>query len=128
MSRPKEAESIKLHALPNAAGFRQWQQHLRDEVVGAFGFPDQAFAWINRTETWSFEELADSQEFSTLDAKLAAAFSRIASGEIATRIVLEKERLALKGKLLKGRQIYKMLFNHIELLRPREQFSNSVIY
>jgi hypothetical protein len=26
--------------------------------------------------------------------------------------VLEKERLALKGKLLKGRQIYKMLFNH----------------
>ena len=85
LSRPKEAESIKLHALPNAAGFRQWKQHLRDEVVGASGFPDQAFAWINRTETLSFEELADSQEFSTLDAKLAAAFSRIASGEVATR-------------------------------------------
>jgi hypothetical protein len=47
-----------------------------------------------------------------LDAKLAAAFSRIATGEIASKILLEKERLALKGRLLKGRQIYKMLFNH----------------
>ena len=50
-----------------------------------------------------------------MDAKLAAAFSRIATGELASKILLEKERLALKSKLLKGRQIYKMLFNHYRI-------------
>ena len=62
LSKPKEAESIKLRALPNAAGFRQWKQDLRDEVVSASGYPEQAFLWINRTETLSLSKSLPIQQ------------------------------------------------------------------
>ncbi len=55
------------------------------------------------------------KEFSTLDTNLAAAFSRIATGELASKILLEEDHLALAGKLLKGRRAYKMLFDHFRI-------------
>ncbi len=93
MQTPKEAESIKLHAVPSAAGLGQWKRHLRKEVVSASGYPEQVCQWITRTEILSFEQLADSKEFSTLDANLAAAFSIIATVELASKNLWEKERL-----------------------------------
>ncbi len=50
-----------------------------------------------------------------MDAKLAAAFSRIATRETASNILLDKEVMAVQCKLLKGRQIYKMLFDRFQI-------------
>ncbi len=66
-------------------------------------------------ESLYFDHLAESSEFNTLHAKLAAVFSRIATGEFASKFLLANERRALQGKLLKGRQIYKMLFDHVRI-------------
>ena len=78
----KEADSVRVPQLPKAPGFRAWKMALRDEIAGASGSPQEAFAWILKVEKPGItsEELGDSENFPSLDAKLAAALSRIASG------------------------------------------------
>ena len=47
-------------------------------------------------------ELQDSETRDTLDAKIAAEFSRILSGELAKEIGVIEEKLTKQDKLLKG--------------------------
>ena len=63
----------------------------------------------------TFEELADPGKFPTLDTKLGAGLQKAARGELARRITLTEETEAKAGRLLKGRQILKMVYDSHKL-------------
>jgi hypothetical protein len=69
--RVREAESIKVAAFPEPPAFRNWKSALRQEVAAASGRPDDAFKWFQATEKRSFERLADTGKFPTLDTNQA---------------------------------------------------------
>ncbi len=113
----REAEVLKVLALPSASQFRAWKLALRDEVAGASGVPDEAFAWamcVERPET-TFDSLGESGAFASLDAKLAAALSKILQGELARQVNIRKEKMASTGRLMKGRQILWLLYQHFKI-------------
>ena len=97
--RRKEAETVKLQALPRAPNFRSWKMAVRNEIAGASGDPHTAFQW----------NLEDSESFPSLDAKLAAAITRIAQGDVSHRINLAMDLKAQAGKLVTGRQMLYIL-------------------
>ena len=45
--RTKEAESIKLNDMPAPEAYRQWRNHVRDEVKSCSDKPDEAWSWLN---------------------------------------------------------------------------------
>ena len=51
------------------------------------------------------DELADSENFPSLDAKLAVALCRIAQGDLSHRFNIIMERHAKVGKMATGRQM-----------------------
>ena len=69
------------------------------EVTGASGKGEEAFRWVVATEakTASFESLRDSQGFDSLDAKLAAALTKLATGELGRRVNLATWLLKING-------------------------------
>ena len=85
---------MKVPPIPNAPGFRAWKLSLRDEISGASGAPDVAFAWVVKVEKQgiTMEELGDREAFPSLDAKLAAALSRTLQGDLAQQVNVIKER------------------------------------
>ena len=101
-SRRKEAESVKIAALPNAPQFRGWKLALRAEVAAASGAPEAGFIWIKRVEAkeTTLEDLGDSQEFASLDAKLASALAKLTTGDLARTILLKLDSLASDDKLM----------------------------
>jgi hypothetical protein len=95
-SSGKEAEKITLPALPKTPGFRAWRINMRNAVVAASGKGNLAFQWIREVEEpgTTYESMADSGEFSTLDVKLAASITAIAHGELGRKITNETEKEA----------------------------------
>jgi len=109
-ARIKEAETIKIPPLPSATQFRSWKVSVRTEVTAASGRGDVAFKWILLAESpsSSFESLATSGTgFESLDAKLAAAMTKLSHGELGRLFSLatEHERLADPPRMIKGRQL-----------------------
>ena len=45
--RTKEAEPIKLNDMPAPEMYRQWRNHVRDEVKSRSDKPDEAWTWLN---------------------------------------------------------------------------------
>ena len=90
---------------------------VRNEIAGASGDPHEAFQWIMKVEKVgiNIDELEDSESFPSLDAKLAAAISRIAQGDLSHRINLLKDRKAQFGKLVTGKQMLFMVFEHYRI-------------
>ena len=43
----KEAEVIKLNHMPAPESYRNWKDHIRDEVRRRSDRPDEAWAWLN---------------------------------------------------------------------------------
>ena len=87
-------------------------------MSAASGVPDLAFPWILRVEEpdVTFDELSNSGEFATLDAKLASSLSVGLTGDLARKVEHAKEKLTLERKmLLKGRQILHMIFDYYKL-------------
>ena len=111
----REAESIKVAAFPEPPAFRSWKSSLRQEVAAASGRPDEAFVWFQATDRLSFAELASPGVFPTLDTKLGAGVQKAARGELARQITLVEETEAKAGRLLKGRQILKMVYESDKL-------------
>ena len=49
--RTKEAETIKLNDMPAPEAYRQWRNHIRDEVKSCSDKPDEAWIWLNEVLT-----------------------------------------------------------------------------
>ena len=98
---------MKLPALPNPQQYRAWRAAIRSEITAASGRGEEAFLWVMAAElpTATFDGLRDSEGFDSLDAKLAAALQKLATGELGRKITLETENQALKGRMINGRQI-----------------------
>jgi len=110
-SRAKEAEHIKLHPLPSPQQYRSWRNNTRGEIAAASHKPEACFRWVLEAEapTATYDLLADSGEFGTLDIKLAAALTKVATGELGRKITLAVETEAKRGRMVKGRQILWMV-------------------
>jgi hypothetical protein len=129
LARPaevKEADTVKVPPLPNPQQYRAWRSTVRNAVTAASGRGEEAFKWILQAEkaTATLRSLADSRRFDSLDAKLAAALTEVASGELGRRINLAVELEASKGKMLKGRQILWMVHDHHKLDEERGALYN----
>ena len=91
--KTKEAEVIKLNNMPAPESYRNWKNHVRDEVKSCSDRPDEAWAWLNDVYDQSCtrkeleDKLQDPGKFLTLDTKLSAALTRSAGGDLATRIL-----------------------------------------
>ena len=116
-ARRKGGEKTEAKIVPSDQGFRAWKLALRGEVASVSGDPERGFAWILQVEARgvTLATLAESGEFPTLDAKLAAALSKATTGEFARRINIVKEERAVKGLLLKGRQILFLIYQHYRM-------------
>ena len=105
--RLKEATEIKLPAMPDAVGFKQWKLTVRSKVADASGRGDDGLRWVMKVEdaTASFESLADSGKgFTRLDMKLSAAITTASTGEVGREVAEATEAAAKNGKMLRGRQ------------------------
>ena len=80
--------------LPDAVRYRSWKVAVREELMGAFGRPVEAFAWTRQLDdpAFTYDVLQESGEFLSLDMKLAAALTAKASGEIGRKLTLRKQR------------------------------------
>jgi hypothetical protein len=114
--KTKEADSIKIEYLPSVPKFKFWRLQFKRTVASASSNPDKIFVWISQVESAkSWKELNNSGEFASLDAKLATALGNILTGELARQINVVEERLALQMKMIKGRQIAWMIFEHFRI-------------
>ena len=77
-SKTKEAEVIKLNNMPAPESYRNWTNHVRDEVKSCSYRPDEAWAWLSEVYDQSCarekleQKLQDPGKFLTLDTKLSA--------------------------------------------------------
>jgi hypothetical protein len=85
---------------------------VRDAVVSASGRPDEAYHWILEVEAPGATSagLSDSGTFVTLDAKIAAAITKLSEGDLGRQLTNAKEKGMKEGRLVKGRQL---LFPHL---------------
>ena len=97
-TRIKEADTIKVPAYPQPQQYRSWRAAVRSEVTAASGRGEAAFRWVKKTESpiATFESFRDSDGFDSLDAKLAAALTKIATGELGRRRTLMLEGIPSK--------------------------------
>ena len=93
-TKSKEADHIKLPPFPQPENYRNWKIKVRDAIMAASRFPDKTFQWVNKVweEGRKVEDLADTEKYVTLDAKLLSALSNIAVGELARKIDTFKEK------------------------------------
>ena len=81
--KTKEAEVIKLNNMPAPESYRNWKNHVRDEVKSCSDRPDEAWEWLNDVydQTCTRQELEtklqDPGKFLTLDTKLSAALTAL---------------------------------------------------
>ena len=118
--KTKEAEVIKLNNMPAPESYRNWKNHVRDEVKSCSDRPDEAWAWLNDVydQTCTRQELEaklqDPGKFLTLDTKLSAALTRSAGGDLATRILNYKEQQSRKGIQVRGRYVLLMFEDYFK--------------
>ena len=113
----KEPRGTSRGCLPKAPAFMAWRSSVRDAVVSASGDPEAAFAWIREVEKEgvTFDTLANSGNFKTLDAKLSAAISLVARGDLGLQLASLKEKYAREDKFLNGRQILYEVYGYYQL-------------
>ena len=116
-NRQKEADSIKLLSLPEPAQFRAWRYSARSNVVAASNNPEAAFKWIKEVEATGakVEDFQNSGKFVTLDTKLASSLNAIARGELGRKLTLLSEREDREGRLAKGRQLLRVVYDHFKI-------------
>ena len=76
---------------------------MRTEVTAAAGpgRSDPAFHWIFSVDELSFKQLYETDEFESLDTKLAAALTKAQRGELGRQMTIKEQAMAKDGKRLK---------------------------
>ena len=86
----READEVKLPALPTASQFRARKTSVYHSVLQASGREDdKVLSWIREVENPGAkpEDFADkTKEFATLDRKVAASLTELAQGELGRQI------------------------------------------
>ena len=113
----QEADKIEIPNLTDVAQFRSWKTAVREAVASASKAPQLAFQWVRKVETpnMTVEKFIDSEGFPTLDSKLASALSRVTKGMLGRNITLEQEKQASHGRMMNGRQILLMVYQHFRI-------------
>ena len=113
-ARSREADTIRVPALPHTTGLRAWRSSVRAEVTAASGRGHVAFKWVREVERDSatFSGLSDSAGLESLDAKLASALTKVLSGELGRKVSQATEKEAKMDRPIAGRQILFMIYHH----------------
>eukprot|EP00971_Amphidinium_carterae_P342388 6481670-Amphidinium_carterae.1 len=121
----READHITVSDLPNPAKFRSWKLELKRNVAAASRSPNDAFMWVSETDQLApfHSSLAHPEvRFQTLDAKLAVGlWKAIGHGELSRRVYVIAEKLASAGRMLAGRQILALVYEHYSTEAQSEQ-------
>ena len=104
---------------PDPSTFQCWTTCFKTEVCSCSNFPTDAMLWIKEVEMVdSVDNLKTSQSigghrfpnFEMVDAKIASALKKIISNHYCkTRVNLEKQKAQMQDRLLRVRQIAKVL-------------------
>ena len=113
-----KCNTIVLPAEPTADKLREWLSEIKERVRNAFSFDsDYAFAWISETERLDYDALGGPCKYPILDSNFTSAIREC----IKTRAVRDKmNRLTEAAQNMnppqgiKGRQILKLLLNHLQ--------------
>ena len=113
----KEADHVKLQALPNTVQFRGWRTLVRDEVLAASGRGKIAFEWIIEVEKpgATYAAMANVGDFESLDGKLSAALTKVMTGELGRKVNQVKETGTKDGVLVRGRQVLWLVYDHYRI-------------
>ena len=113
-SRVKEADHIKVTALPRVDQIRAFKNMIRGEVTSCSGRGDAAFMWIMECENKgaTFDGLRKSgRKFESLDCKLASALQKSCNNTpLSQEITQITESEAMAGRNIKGRQILFLIY------------------
>ena len=117
LPKVKEADEIKLTALPSASLFKDWAHSLARKVANATSLTDEALKWILEVslEGQTFERLADSGSCGSLDGKLFAALEDKVKGQLALDVTLKQRELQNAMTMMKGRQLLWMIHQHYKV-------------
>ena len=113
-----KCNTIVLPAEPTADKLREWLSEIKERVRNAFSFDsDYALAWISETERLDYDALGGPCKYPILDSNFTSAIREC----IKTRAVRDKmNRLTEAAQNMnppqgiKGRQILKLLLNHLQ--------------
>ena len=113
-----KCNTIVLPAEPTADKLREWIFEVKERVRNAFSFDsDYALAWISETERLDYDALGGPCKYPVLDSNFMSAIREC----IKTRAVRDKmNRLTeaaqnmIPPQGIKGRQILKLLLNHLQ--------------
>ena len=87
-------------------------------VASGSGRPAACSIWIGTCETAAtMEQLGDSEEFPSWDAKFGFGLTKICKGEFLRRLQVHEERAALMTppRMIKGRQIFWPILQRFKL-------------
>ena len=113
----KEAEHVSVPPLPKANAMRAWRNTVYQNVNSASGRPDdRTISWIRaveRPDAQPSDFLDSGKRFLTLDRKLGAALSKIATGELG-RILTQagEDAMQFNDRVARGRELLCIIFQY----------------
>ena len=114
-NRAKEIDVLNFGEMPSPPQLKAFERVYRQTVASASGgFYDLAYAWANETKQKTFEQLGDPGSFPNLDGKIGVACSKMFRGDLQRRVNLVSDKMDKEGKILRGRQMMKMMFVKLE--------------
>ena len=122
MKTCKEVDAVKLPAYPTPQQYHAWKSAIRNEVKASSSRSEEAFRCVLKkadSKKVPVEDIRDSKGLDSLDAKLASALAKLATGDLVRRISLAGEKLALSGQMMKGRQASWMIHDYRKLDEER---------
>ena len=95
----------------------EWQFEAIHTVAAASAHPDLAILWMQQIHVaQSWQQLEDPPAFVSLGLKLAKAAMLVCPIDLKREIqVLRQAHLLQKKKILNGRQVLWLLYNHLRL-------------
>ena len=115
--KAKESDEVKISPLPSASNFNDWFIQTSRAVATASARPDEAYKWLleTRADKATFESLADSGIFGSLDGKLFIALETRLKSPLTAKVSLKQRELALASVLMKGRQLLWMIIKQFKV-------------